>query len=287
MTLPAFDPSALDALAEAYPERPLRLAHNLAGHDLLTLEALVALATRMDPVHVEYNRGDLPIGIDADATPANGLSIAETIRGIEQCGSWMVLKFVEKDPVYRALLDAVLDEIAPVVAPRTGAMLKREAFIFISSPGAVTPFHFDPEHNILLQIAGEKVMTIFPADDEELASGEQHEAFHRGGHRNLLWQDDFAAKGTPFSLSAGEAVYVPVKAPHWVKNGDRPSISLSVTWRSEWSYAEEYARQMNHMLRRAGLRPAAPRRYPHNNLIKSVGYRAIDKARRLARLETR
>jgi hypothetical protein len=27
----------------------------------------------------------------------------------------------------------------------------------------VTPFHFDPEHNILLQIRGRKTMTIFPA----------------------------------------------------------------------------------------------------------------------------
>ncbi|MEZ5892338.1 MAG: hypothetical protein R3C58_04235 [Parvularculaceae bacterium] len=35
---------------------------------------------------------------------------------------------------------------------------------FRLSPGAVTPFHMDPEHNILLQIAGEKTFTIYPAD---------------------------------------------------------------------------------------------------------------------------
>jgi cytochrome P450 len=36
--------------------------------------------------------------------------------------------------------------------PLAPGMCQREGFIFISSPGAVTPFHLDPEHNFLLQI---------------------------------------------------------------------------------------------------------------------------------------
>ncbi len=276
----AFDADARAVLAAAYPEAPVLLAHGLVDHPLLALDALAALAARIRPVDVEYNRGDLPIGIDPAATPANGLSVAETIRGIEQCGSWMVLKFVEQDPAYRGLLDEILAPLEETVRPATGAMLKREAFVFISSPHAVTPFHFDPEHNILLQIRGTKTMTVFPADDETLASGEAHEAFHAGGHRNLVWRDEYAAKGRAFDLAPGKAVHVPVKAPHWVKNGPEVSISLSVTWRSEWSYREEYARAMNALLRRAGLRPAAPGRYPRQNHVKSLGWRVIDKARR-------
>ena len=42
-------------------------------------------------------------------------------------------------------------------------MLTSQGFIFVSSPNSVTPYHFDPEHNILLQIRGSKVMTQFPA----------------------------------------------------------------------------------------------------------------------------
>ena len=63
--------------------------------------------------NVEYNRGDLPVGIDPAATPSNGLGIVETIRNIERCGSWMVLKFVEQDPAYRDMLHNVLAEIEP------------------------------------------------------------------------------------------------------------------------------------------------------------------------------
>ena len=162
----------------------------------------------------------------------------------------------------------------------TGEMLKLEGFIFLSSPDAVTPFHMDPEHNILLQLKGSKTMTVFPADDEELASGEDHEAIHAGGHRNLEWRDDFAARGHAFELSAGKAIYVPVKAPHWVKNGPEPSLSLSITWRSEWTYRERYAREMNAALRRMGLNPASPKRFPHQNHAKSLAWRTIEKARR-------
>ncbi len=277
----AFPAAALETLQRSYPEQPVLLDHQLVDHELLRLDALAGLAQRMRPVDVEYNRGDLPVGIDPAAMPGNDLSIEETIRRIEECGSWMVLKFIEQDPLYRHFLHEALAGVGPAVHAATGKMLKREGFIFISSPDAVTPFHFDPEHNILLQIRGSKTMTIFPADDEGIVSAPEHERFHNGGHRNLPWQEDFTARGRAFELTPGKAVYVPVKAPHWVKNGGKVSVSLSVTWRSEWSYREEYARRMNHLLRSAGMDPRAPRRFPHQNHLKSLGYRVVDRARRL------
>jgi quercetin dioxygenase-like cupin family protein len=285
MSEDAFPPESLDAFRALYPEEAGKIAHRLAGHPMFELDALVALAKRIRPVDAEYNSGDLPVGIDPAATPSNGLSAEETIRRIEECGSWMVLKFVEQDAAYRDLLHSVLAEIEPVVRPVTGEMLHREAFIFISSPGAVTPFHFDPEHNILLQIRGRKTMTVFPAADDRIANGEAHEAFHNGGHRNLTWRDDFAIKGKPVELTPGEAVYVPVKAPHWVKNGPEVSISFSITWRSEWSYKEADARGLNRLLRKAGLNPSAPKRFPATNIGKSVAYRGMMKARRLLKAD--
>ena len=281
MTDPVFSKAAIRRLVAAYPEQPVLLKHALAGHPLFELEALAQLGTRMRPVDVEYNRGDLPVGIAGDAVPSNGLGIADTIRGIEKNGSWMVLKFVEQDPVYRDLLRDTLAEIEPAVLEITGEMLKLEGFIFVSSPNAVTPFHFDPEHNILCQIRGSKTFTVFPAGDETIADGVQHETFHQGGHRNLRWDEGFAAKGVDLHMDPGDAVYVPVKAPHYVRNGSVPSVSFSITWRSEWSYGESAARGMNHLLRKAGLNPREPGRFPERNHAKSLAYRAISKARRM------
>lgn len=272
-----FDDAARARFAEIYPEQSGKLTHGLAGHPLFELEALVALSQRIRPVDVEQNLADLPIEVDPTSVQHNGLSVADSIRSIEANGSWMVLKFVEQDPTYRALLDEILDELEPVVRSRTGRMYKREAFIFVSSPNAVTPFHMDPEHNILMQLRGTKTMTLFPAADPELTPGELQEAFHRGSHRNLPFRDDFASKGVPVTLTPGEGLYVPVKAPHWVRNGPATSVSLSVTWRSEWSYREMDAHAFNALLRKAGMKPGLPARHPGQNLFKAYAWRALNK----------
>ena len=272
-----FDEEARAIFAGAYPDAPVKLHHGLAGHPLLAIDALAGLAERMPAASVEYNLGKLPLGVRAEDTRSNGLSLGETIRTIESNGSWAVLKNVERDAAYGALLDAALAELEPIVDARTGAMLNREAFIFLSSPGSVTPFHMDPEHNILLQIRGEKVMTVFPAGDPELVPAVQSEAFHAGGHRNLNWRDDFRQRGTAVKLLPGDAIHVPVKAPHFVENGAAVSISLSVTWRSERSVAESELHGLNALLRRRGLPVGRISAAPERQGARRLAYRIMRK----------
>ena len=133
------------------------MRHCLTDHALLQLPRLIELATVLPESSVEYNQADLPIEQEYLATPRNGLTIDQTIRQIEECHSWMVLKNVERNPPYKALLDECLEEIAPHVRTMSPQLENREAFVFVSSPQAVTPYHCDPEHNFLLQIRGDKV----------------------------------------------------------------------------------------------------------------------------------
>jgi hypothetical protein len=108
---------------------------------------------------------------------------------------------------------------------------------------------------------------------------EKHEAYHVGGHRNVPWRDEYAARGEAYELAPGDAVHVPLMWPHWVKNGPEPSISFSITWKTDWIYQEADVRGMNHLLRQAGVTPAPPAPFPHRNPAKSLAYRAIRKAR--------
>ncbi len=271
-----FSPTTRAAFAAAYPEIPLRLDHRLGSHHLLELEELALLGEALPPGSVEYNRGDLPIGVSGKPG-SNGLTIGETIRGIATSGSWAVLKNIEQAPAYAALLESLLGELRAVIEPRTGAMQKLQGYIFVSSPGAVTPYHFDPEHNILLQLRGTKEMTMFPAGDARFAPDAVHEGYHTGGARELVWDDGFAPSGRAFTLTPGCALFVPVMAPHFVRNGLEPSISLSLTWRSDWSYEEADARALNALIRRAGLRPRAPGRWPRRNRLKALAWRALRK----------
>lgn len=259
-----------------YPEKPHVLEHGLREHRLLALDALAELAGRLPAESIEYNRGDLPIGIDGKPEPT-GLSIEDTIRKIASSNSWAVLKNIEHCAPYARLLHDLLAEIRPEIEAKTGAMLRPQGFVFISSPDAVTPYHFDPEHNILLQLRGSKVMTQFPAGDARFAPDTVHESYHSGGARELTWQSGFAGEGTELAIGPGEALYVPVMAPHHVRNGPESSISLSITWRSDWSFEEADARGFNRQIRRLGLSPTAPARWPGSNRAKALAFRAMRK----------
>ena len=270
-----FAPEGLAALEAAYPDAPARLSHALADHPLFALERLAVLADALPERQVEWNRGDLAIGMDPGAVPQNGLTPGATVRSIETNGSWMVLKNVEADPDYAALLSETLAALAPAVAPQTGAMVGAEGFVFLSSPGSVTPFHMDPEHNVLCQLRGTKTMRIY--EPEGIVAPEAAEAFHAGAHRNLAYEEGFDARSERFDLRAGEAVHVPLTAPHWVKNGEAVSVSFSVTWRSALSARRGDLHRMNGWLRARGLAPRAPG--GPADAAKLAGFRALRRLR--------
>jgi hypothetical protein len=193
--LPVFTDEARAAFATSYPEQPHKLTHRLGDHPLMALDALATLAEALPAASVEYNRADLPVGLNGAKAEGNGLGIGDTIRNIASTGSWAALKNIEQVPAYGELLASLLEELRPTIEARTGAMLKPQGFVFVTSPDGVTPYHFDPEHNILLHLMGSKVMTMFPAGDAFYAPDETHETYHTGGGRELYWRDELAAGG--------------------------------------------------------------------------------------------
>ena len=234
---------------------PFMIRHNLARHELFSLPRLIELAQALPADRVEYNSGKIPVSQDPALTPRNGLSVAETIRRIEECQSWLVLKNVEHNPAYRALLNACLDEIQPYTEKLAPRMYRREAYIFISSPGSVTPFHLDNEYNFLLQVRGEKEISQFDRSDRSVISETDLEKFYTGGHRNLTYKDEYQAKAKVFTLKPGDGLHFPVAAPHWVKNGNAVSISFSITFRNPQSEHREMVYCVNSKLRQYGLSP--------------------------------
>lgn len=261
-----------DLLRSNLNRKGFTVRHHLAAHELFTLPRLIQLSRILPEQDVEYNVGSLPINMDPSATPRNGLSIEETIQRIEECGSWMVMKFVERDPEYREIMDRCLDEVQAFIEPLGWRMRQREAFIFISSPASVTPYHFDPEYNFLLQIRGNKTVHVFPRSvvtEEEL---EQRFSFL---HRNLPFNEEVQKTASAFILQPGTGVHVPVAAPHWVKNGDNVSISFSITFRTSESEKEAALYRLNAQLRARGFRPTPVHRSPILDRFKFLIYHGI------------
>lgn len=264
-----FDPHRF---ATDFDRRPFSVAHGLATHPAFDLERLVALAARLPQAMVEYNAGDLPLTQDPTLTPRNGLSIDETLRRIAECRSWMVLKRVEQDPEYQQLLDECL---APV-ARRVPQMRRRQAFIFISSPGSVTPYHIDHEYNFLLQIRGRKSISLF---DRAVLSEMEIERFYRGEHRNLVLSDAVRGQAQAFELQPGQGVHVPVNAPHYVVNGDAVSVSFSITFRTPEGDRRAAVYEVNNQLRQVGLSPRPVGQAPLRDRAKHVGYAVYQRAK--------
>lgn len=237
-------------VTEPMPRETFRVAHRLADHPLFALDRLARLAASLPADRVEFN-GPVAPNQNPDLTPSNGMTPEETVRRIENAKSWMVLKNVESDPEYKALLDACLDQVAEQTGGLMGGARQRQAFIFVTSPGNVTPFHSDPELNFLLQVRGTKRMSIFDHRDREVVSAEDTELFP-GKHRNLPYSDGFEAKATHQHIAPGEGIFVPIFNPHWVQNGDAVSVSFSITWQTEETERLVKLSYVNAVLRKLG-----------------------------------
>ena len=270
-----------------FNRRPFYVEHRLCGHPLFELPRLVALAQTLPPDEVEYNAGDIPVNADYEQTPRTGLSVPETIRRIEECGSWMALKRVERDPEYRALLDGLLDEIRPHAEREHPGMRNRQGFIFITSPGSVTPFHMDNEYNFLLQIRGDKTVHMWDPTDRLVLPEETIESFHgEFVHRNLTFRDEFMTTAWVLPLPAGRGLHFPVNAPHWIRNGNAVSISFSVTFDGEPAHRRKLVYILNNRLRKLGLRPTPFGASPPRDALKALGFASYLKVRqRLAELK--
>lgn len=262
----------------SFNRRAFTIQHHLSAHPLLELSRLIQLSRALPEKLVEYNAGTAAVSQNPDDTPRTGLSIEETLRRIEHECSWLVLKNVERDPDYRALLDACLDEIQPFSDPIAPGMCGREAFIFVSSPGSTTPFHIDPEYNFLLQIRGTKFMTVFDRADRSVLAEETLENYYSGAHRNLEFKPEYEAKGQTFELKPGTGLHVPVTAPHYVKNGDQVSISLSITFQNPENERRRTIYHANAELRKRGLKPAMVGHSRLRDEVKVGAYRALRRA---------
>jgi hypothetical protein len=267
-------PEFLSALSR----RPLWVSHRLVGHPLLSLEALGALADSMPPDRIERQRTDLDLVLPGGGNPRGGVeSPGDLVRGIETSNDWVVLWNVENDPRYKALLDEILDPIAAALGDREGGMCRREAFIFVSSAASITPVHFDPEHNFLLQIHGAKRMHI--GQFATVTEGQRElERYYIGGHRNI---EHMPEEADVFRLEPGRGVYVPSHAPHWVTNEGLACISLSITFHTPAILRRGNLHVVNYHLRRLGRSPSPPDRSKVVDIVKLVFHRAARTARNL------
>jgi hypothetical protein len=265
------------AFRDGYGRSPFRVTHDLGNHPLLSLEKLAELADFLPEHRVEHNKADIPELLPSAETESVAGTPGEVVRGIMTNGTWMILRHIQLHPEYSRLLDETLDEVMPYVRERDGEMLDRVGFIFLTSPGGTTPAHTDPEHNFLLQVRGFKEMVLgaWPSKRDEQLELERQIA--NGFNTNL---EAMPGGAETYRLDPGDGLYVPIHAPHFVRNGDAVSISLSITWQTPASRREYRATSVNTRLRRVGLSPGLPGERAASDRVKAAAFGALQRARR-------
>jgi hypothetical protein len=208
--------------------------HHLASHPLFEIPRLVELARLLVEKggrHKVHSSGgnvaahqkwsDMPWKEQFD------LALSQ----INESGSFIVLKTIQIDPEYDAMVKQIVDELSVLTGiPLWKEITWIEGYIFVSSPNSLTPYHLDHESNFLLQIQGEKDVNLFDQKDRSILTEQEIEHYFIGDLQAATYKEENQKKASIYHLTPGIGVHHPPKAPHWVKNGSQYSVSLSINF---------------------------------------------------------
>jgi hypothetical protein len=276
-----------DQLRSAYNRRPFTFKHRLQGHPLMNLEALIDLANRLPADQVRHSRGKRGFEVDFDADllhRRHRLSLDQVLEDMSSADAYVMIHRPDTDPFYRDLLFSALADVRSLTEPIDPGMCDEAAYIFIASPGAVTPYHMDREMNFLCQISGTKVVQLWNQDDRSILKAEELDVlFARPDLPKPAFKSEYGAKAMHFTLEPGTGVHQPFTAPHAVVNSGEISIAMALTFRSRAIVRRIAIHQANYRLRRLGIDPGAYGQYPLADSLKHGALRGYHAVRALAR----
>jgi hypothetical protein len=259
-----------DVFREKFNRRHFVFQHHLSDHPLFQLPRLIELARNTvaaRPDDLYYDAGVVDVGQRWGTAPAP-FPVDETIDRIENAGAWIVLKRADADPGYAAVLDRCMSDILEVSGRQLERRMRRkEVIVFITSPNRLTTYHIDSENNFLLQLSGKKEINLFRPEDREVTTEQEIERFYSIDTNSAIYKPQLQHRAEVLMLEPGMGVHIPVNAPHWLKNGDNISISVSINYHSYDSERGAIYRT-NHYLRRIGLNPTPPFRSPVVDQLK-------------------
>jgi hypothetical protein len=250
------DPKDLD-------RRPFGFSHNLADHPSLSFENLSRVITSLPEEKVMFSKGlnDLKKHFETVLVEGKkGFDLNDIIENIRTGDAYIAVRNPELDPSFKDIFEGICHDVGVFMkANGTGEKpLEPMLWLFIASPGAVTPFHFDRFSNFIMQIRGSKELAVFPPRAEQVISSKELEAYHDNKPSYPEWNDEKDRYAHKFNFKSGEAVHIPYTSGHYVKNGtDDISITLSVFYHSNETKMWSNAMKMNYRLRRFGVSPKA------------------------------
>ena len=251
------------------------LEHQYADHPSLHPDALRSLARRLyesGTEKIKFIDPHVQAGSDfiLETQAPHNRSIDDIFDNLESPGTWIAIYEARTDPEYGALIDEIIHSGSQMMGKSGDKIFDSDAYIFISSPPSLTPFHIDRENNLFLQIRGHKQFTVWDPKDRNTVSERGVESWIvRGSLADVPWSKDHLHRAAVHQdFGPGEGVFMPSTSAHMSKThgsrrpnqveGDEISISIGVVYYSTLTrkWANIYA--FNSFLRRLGWKPQPP-----------------------------
>lgn len=259
--LQGFDEASMGGLLD---RRPFVFGHALVGHPALSLQNLARVIPQLPADQVFHSNGRLALSDNLDHAhrdhgPEQGLQ--EALQRLRDVDAYIMVRQPEVHASFAPLFGMLKAEVAALVGAtgQDGDLGDAKLYLFIASPGSVTPFHIDRYSTFLMQIRGSKEVVVYPPWDPRVVSDEHTEHYFAGVGRPP-WRPEAEPLGQAFAFEPGQALHIPFAAGHHVRNGSGDiSISLSIIFNSRRSQQLAHALRLNHRLRavsgRLGLQP--------------------------------
>ena len=252
----AIDPKNLD-------QQSFEFTHNLANHPALTFENLSEVITSLPEEKVMFSKGLSNLKTDFEhilREGKKGFDLNEVIENIRTGSAYIAVRNPELHPSFKSLFENICHDVGVLMKKNgTGTKpLEPMLWLFIASPGAVTPFHFDRYSNFIFQIRGSKELAVFPPRVEGIIPHKELESYM--DHKNSVqeWTEEKDKSAHKYNFKSGEAVHIPFTSGHYVKNGqDDISITISIFYHTDETLMWSNAMKFNHRMRRLGITPKA------------------------------
>ena len=259
---------------ERFDRKSFEVSHRLASHPCFEVSQLIDLAERTlrtRPSDLYYDMGDVAPGQKWRDTN-RAFSPLNALRQLEDSNAWFILRDAQRDPAYTELYRHAIAEVKDMVGGGIESKIRNEEIIiFITSPKRVTAYHIDRECNFILQIHGGKDLYVFDREDRQVLPEVEIERFWTNDNNAANYRPELQDRARLYRLVPGNGVHVPVNCPHWLKNDDNISVTLSVNFQFIDSVRRDIYRA-NYYLRKLGINPSPPGRSAVRDRAKAMAF---------------
>lgn len=268
-----------DDCSVKFNQEPFTFKHSLENCNLLSFDNLAESILKLPKSQVFFSSGKVDVTANLDTAHKlhkPNISLEDAFNNIETAGAFVMVREPESNHIFSELFHDLTEDVKKFTKEIEPDLKGFKLYLFIASPNSVTPFHIDRYSTFLFQLQGHKDVNVWAPWDKSLISDVDLEKFFNfeEGFAPAL-KEDYLDKATVNHIHPGEAIHIPFVSPHWIKNSNEVSVSLSIIFNSRKTTNIANSLRFNSWYRKKFNKPAQPvNTSSFNDAAKATIYKA-------------